>query len=111
MLQNLFTLSRQENFFLTPYSHNLWKTLSEAPCTTILPPESAIIHPTDRPRETDWAINLEIEGALIKQIQREGRPVVLGVLGQTAMCMGYLSQLVVQFSPQYFKWLMMHPPT
>ena len=59
-----------------PYSHNLWKTLSEALCTTILPPESAIIHPTDRPSD-----QLGNRGSPNKANPERGKTGSLGSLG------------------------------
>ena len=82
--------SRKENIFFPHIHTTCGRPFLRLPvllsCLRSLP---LFTQPTDR------AINLEIEGALLKQIQREGRPVVLGVWGQTAMCMGYLLQLVV----------------
>ena len=98
----LFTIqSRKTQFFHPIFTQPVEETFRGS----LYYPASGVRHysprtPTDR--ETDRAINLEIEGALIKQIQREGRLVVLGVLGQT----GYLSQrgsFVVEVRPQYFK--------
>ena len=84
-----------------PYSHNLWKTLSEALCTTILPPESAIIHPTDRPSD-----QLGNRGSPNKANPERGKTGSLGSLGTDGYVYGIplaTGSFVVEFTPNYFK--------